>query len=86
MLCSKIVMRNLKQTQILKSFLQSLLVLFPRDNDVFILFEKRDILYSTSGSTLFMVLTREGAVDGWRTLCGKTDPAEAKAKDPNWYL
>lgn len=37
----------------------------------------------TSGSTMFMVLTREGAVDGWRSFIGDVNPEEAKAKDPN---
>jgi len=33
--------------------------------------------HMTSGPTLFMVLSRENAVEGWRSLIGPTDPAEA---------
>ena len=39
--------------------------------------------YSRSGKTLFMVLTREDAVDGWRSLIGPKDPEEAKAEAPD---
>ena len=35
-----------------------------------------------SGPTYFMVLSREGAVDGWRSLIGETDPSKAKEIDP----
>ncbi|XP_053385450.1 thioredoxin domain-containing protein 6-like isoform X18 [Mercenaria mercenaria] len=34
--------------------------------------------HMTSGPTCFMVLSREGAVDGWRSLIGPTDPTKAK--------
>ena len=34
---------------------------------------------------MFMVLTREGAVDGWRSFIGDTNPEEAKAKNPDRY-
>jgi len=37
----------------------------------------------TSGNTYFMVLTREGAVDGWRQIIGPTNPADAKTKNPD---
>ena len=36
-----------------------------------------------SGPTLFMVLSREDAVDGWRSLIGSTDPKQAKEQDPD---
>ena len=35
-----------------------------------------------SGPTMFMVLSREGAVDGWRSMIGETDPNKAKESDP----
>ena len=35
-----------------------------------------------SGPTYFMVLSREDAVDGWRSLIGPTDPEQAKAEKP----
>ncbi|KAK2188196.1 hypothetical protein NP493_140g00039 [Ridgeia piscesae] len=38
--------------------------------------------HMTSGKTLFMVLTREDAVDGWRSLIGPKDPEEAKTEAP----
>lgn len=39
-----------------------------------------------SGPTLFMVLSREDAVDGWRSLMGTTDPSQAKEQDPESYV
>jgi len=38
--------------------------------------------HMTSGETLFMVLEREDAVDGWRHLIGPTDPSMAKEELP----
>ncbi|KAL4217403.1 Thioredoxin domain-containing protein 3 [Mactra antiquata] len=38
--------------------------------------------HMTSGPTYFMVLSREGAVDGWRSMIGPKDPAQAKEVDP----
>ena len=38
--------------------------------------------HMTSGETLFMVLEREDAVDGWRHLIGPTDPSTAKEELP----
>ena len=35
-----------------------------------------------SGPTLFMVLSREDAVYGWRSLMGPTDPSQAKEEAP----
>ena len=35
-----------------------------------------------SGPTYFMVLSREGAVDGWRSMIGPMNPTEAKEKAP----
>lgn len=32
---------------------------------------------------MFMVLSREDAVTGWRALMGATDPEEAAQEDPN---
>lgn len=40
-------------------------------------------LYCCSGPTLFMVLSREDAVDGWRSLIGPTDPEKAKEDAPD---
>ncbi|XP_005109042.2 thioredoxin domain-containing protein 3 homolog [Aplysia californica] len=37
----------------------------------------------TSGETMFMVLSREDAVDGWRRMIGETNPEEAKTKEPD---
>ena len=47
-----------------------------------------DMFYVTyifffSGPTYFMVLSREGAVDGWRSLIGETDPNKAREVDPD---
>ncbi|XP_052812769.1 thioredoxin domain-containing protein 6-like isoform X13 [Mya arenaria] len=39
--------------------------------------------HMSSGPTLFMVLSREGAVEGWRSLIGPTDPLQAKEVDPD---
>ena len=36
-----------------------------------------------SGPSLFMVLSREDAVSGWRALMGPTNPEEAKQQNPN---
>lgn len=36
----------------------------------------------TSGPTMFMVLSREDAVEGWRRELGDTDPEQAKASNP----
>ena len=36
-----------------------------------------------SGPSLFMVLSREEAVTGWRALMGATDPEEAAQQEPN---
>ena len=36
----------------------------------------------SSGPTYFMVLSREGAVDGWRSMIGDKDPEKAKEQDP----
>ena len=40
------------------------------------------ILAISSGPTMFLVLSREDAVHGWRTLMGPTDPEEAKESAP----
>ena len=37
----------------------------------------------SSGPSLFMVLSREDAVFGWRSLMGPTDPTKAKEENPN---
>jgi len=37
----------------------------------------------TNGPTLFMVLTKDDAVYGWRKMLGDKDPAAAKASDPS---
>lgn len=37
----------------------------------------------SSGPSLFMVLSREDAVLGWRSLMGPTDPTKAKEENPN---
>ena len=39
--------------------------------------------HMTSGPTLFMVLSREDAVDGWRSIIGPTDPEQAKEQNPD---
>ena len=39
-----------------------------------------------SGPTLFMLLSREDAVDGWRSLMGPTDPTSAKEAAPETYV
>ena len=36
-----------------------------------------------SGPTMFMVLSREGAVEGWRQEIGPTDPNAAKENAPD---
>ncbi|CAH1788236.1 unnamed protein product [Owenia fusiformis] len=38
--------------------------------------------HMTSGPTLFMVLSRNDAVDGWRSVIGPTDPEQAKEAAP----
>ncbi|XP_033727952.1 thioredoxin domain-containing protein 3 homolog isoform X28 [Pecten maximus] len=38
--------------------------------------------HMASGPTMFMVLSREDAVDGWRSLIGPTDPEKAKEDSP----
>ena len=35
------------------------------------------------GPTLFMVLSREDAVEGWRSVIGPTDPQQAKEQNPS---
>ena len=40
-------------------------------------------LSNRSGPTLFMVLTREDAVTGWRAMMGPTDPQQALEVAPN---
>jgi nucleoside diphosphate kinase len=39
--------------------------------------------FMSSGPSLFMVLTREDALLGWRALIGPTDPEEAKQDNPD---
>ncbi|XP_013400539.1 thioredoxin domain-containing protein 3 homolog isoform X1 [Lingula anatina] len=39
--------------------------------------------HMTSGPTLFMVLSKENAVEGWRGIIGPTDPAKAKEEAPD---
>ncbi|XP_021351889.1 thioredoxin domain-containing protein 3 homolog isoform X13 [Mizuhopecten yessoensis] len=39
--------------------------------------------HMSSGPTMFMVLSREDAVDGWRSLIGPTDPEKAKEESPD---
>ncbi|KAJ7372866.1 Thioredoxin domain-containing protein 3 [Desmophyllum pertusum] len=39
--------------------------------------------YMSSGPTLFLVLTREDAVSGWRAMMGPTDPQQALDLAPN---
>ncbi|XP_025103800.1 thioredoxin domain-containing protein 3 homolog isoform X3 [Pomacea canaliculata] len=39
--------------------------------------------YMTSGPTMFMVLSREGAVEGWRQEIGPTDPEVARREAPD---
>lgn len=41
------------------------------------------LLSGGSGPSLFMVLSREDAVSGWRALMGPPDPDEAKKENPN---
>ena len=41
------------------------------------------VYYSFSGPSLFMVLTREDAVIGWRALMGPKDPEQAKQENPD---
>ncbi|XP_069108092.1 thioredoxin domain-containing protein 3 homolog isoform X33 [Argopecten irradians] len=38
--------------------------------------------HMASGPTMFMVLSREDAVEGWRSLIGPTDPEKAKEESP----
>lgn len=38
---------------------------------------------SFSGKTLFMVLTKEDAVENWRGALGPTDPQKAKEEAPD---
>jgi len=38
--------------------------------------------HMSSGPTLFMVLSRENAVEGWRSIIGPTDPEQAKEAAP----
>ena len=35
---------------------------------------------------MFMVLSREDAVEGWRSLIGPTDPEKAKEEKPDSYV
>ena len=35
----------------------------------------------SSGSSLFMVLSKAEAIQGWRAMMGPTDPDEAKEQD-----
>ena len=37
-----------------------------------------------SGPSLFMVLSREEAVVGWRALMGPVDPEVARQENPEW--
>jgi len=39
--------------------------------------------HMVSGPTMFMVLSREDAVDGWRQVIGPTDPEKAKEEAPD---
>jgi nucleoside diphosphate kinase len=39
--------------------------------------------YMSSGSSLFMVLSRRDAISGWRAVMGPTDPNEAKQINPD---
>lgn len=39
--------------------------------------------FMSSGPSLFMVLTREDAVIGWRALMGPKDPEQAKQENPD---
>ena len=41
------------------------------------------VVIFNSGPTLFMVLSRENAVEGWRSLLGPTDPGQAKDAAPD---
>ena len=43
----------------------------------------RLVIYIFSGPTLFMILSREDAVDGWRSLMGPTNPENAKEESPD---
>lgn len=38
--------------------------------------------YMVSGPTMLMVLSREDAIEGWRSIIGPTDPLQAKEKNP----
>ena len=51
--------------------------------DLFALFKANLQSLCFSGNTLFMVLSREDAVEGWRSLMGPTDPSEAKETAPD---
>ncbi|CAL1547548.1 unnamed protein product [Lymnaea stagnalis] len=43
-----------------------------------------DIIHAiTSGTSLFLVLSREDAINGWRREMGETDPAHAKEESPS---
>lgn len=40
-------------------------------------------LFFDSGKTMFLVLSKEDAVAGWRSVMGPTDPTEAKDAAPD---
>lgn len=42
------------------------------------------LVFCRSGPTYFMVLSREDAVEGWRSLIGPTDPEKGKEDNPEW--